>query len=253
MGAQGIKAFAETVAEELVYGYSYVTANRYDGYDINTGFKRLLQSYSGSVRADVPGSMGHSFNGIFQVEFADSARVLIDAGEGLFEKPDPEAEAGLLCGVLAQLDLHPLFHTQFLAEYRELSGNQDIVLKPHIAPEIERLAEYLPAPPHAFSSDPSGVNTRFAHFNELREFDPDNPDLFGILAALFVRLDQTENYDELCEQVLALGEYARPALDEIVANIDLFSDEQRGPIRDKSRSLLDELQTLEKPILSSDI
>ena len=293
MGAEGIKAFAETVAEEMVYGLSYVTANRYDGFDITTGFKRLLQAYSGSVKADVPGSMGHGYNGLYRyylqlkryeffnqyktmdsqaqeenslviremlyrvietrlrasqapdfkrrVEFADSARILIDVGEGLFDKPDPEDETGHLCSVLARLDLHPLYHSQFLQEYRELSGNDDIVLKAHIAPEIERLAEYLPQPLHAYSSDPSGVNTRFNNFATLRANDPDSQDLFALLASLFVRLDQAENYPELLQQVRGLGEYARSPLEEIVANADLFADQQRGPIRDTSRQLLTEI------------
>ncbi|MBT6908239.1 MAG: hypothetical protein HOA27_29120 [Gemmatimonadetes bacterium] len=293
MGAEGIKAFVETVAEEIVYGLNYVTANRYDGFDITAGFKRLLQKYSGSVKADVPGSMGHGYNSLYQyylqlkryeffnryktmdsqaqeensliiremlyrvietrlrhsqapdfkrrVEFAGSARILIDVGEGLFEKPDPEEETDHLCSVLAQLDLHPLYHTQFLQEYRELSGNEHIVLKAHIAPEIQRLTEYLPKPPHAYSSDPSGVNTRFIKFEKLRAHDPDNQDLFALIAALFVRLDQAENYPEILQQIRGLGEYARPPLEEIVANADLFADQQRGPIRDTSRQLLAEI------------
>ena len=63
----------------------------------------------------------------------------------------------------------------------------------------------------------------------------------ALLAALFVRLDQSENYPELCDQVLGLGEYARSSLEEIVANADLFADELRGPIRDKSHQLLSEI------------
>ena len=143
--------------------------------------------------------------------------------------------------MLAQLDLHPLFHTQFLAEYRELSGNDVIVLKAHIAPEIDRLVEYLPTPPHASSSDPAGVNMRFAKFEQLRARNPNSEDLFGLLAALFVRLDQSDNSPELCERVVSLGEFARQPLEEIVANADLFSDQQRGPIRDKCREILAEI------------
>ena len=293
LGAEGIKAFAGTVAEERVYGYSFVTANRYDGFDISAGFKSLLQRYSNSAKAAIPGTIGHGYNGLFnyylmlkhyeffekyktmdtqaqeentaviremlyrvievrlrpaqapdfkrRVEFADSARVLINTGEGFFAKPDPAEETKHLCSILAQLDLHPLFHTQFLQQYRELSGNEDIVLKALIAPEIERLAEYLPDPLHSYSSDPSGVNTRFAIFEKLLAHDPNNPDLFGVLAAIFIRLDQSENYDQLCQQIIDLGEYARPPLEEIVANADLFADELRGPIRDKSRQLLAEI------------
>ena len=62
-----------------------------------------------------------------------------------------------------------------------------------------------------------------------------------MIAALFVRLDQAENYPELLQQIRGLGEYARPPLEEIVANADLFADQQRGPIRDTSRQLLAEI------------
>ena len=164
--------------------------------------------------------------------------MLINTGEGFFAKPDPAEETKHLCSILTQLDLHPLFHTQFLQQYRKLSGNEVIVLKALIAPETERLAEYLPDPLHSYSSDPSGVNTRFAIFEKLLAHDPNNPDLFGILAAIFIRLDQSENYDQPCQQIIDLGEYAPPTLEEVVANTDLFADELRGPIRDKSRQLL---------------
>ena len=293
MGTEGIKAFVETITEEMVYGYSFVTSNRYDGYDVTGGFRHLLQSYSSSPKANTPGTMGHSYNELYnyfvqlknheffeqynamddqakeengdvirqmlyrvidvrlrpsqapdfkrRVEFAASARILIDMSQGLFEKPDPATETKYLCNVLAQLDLHPLFHTQFLAEYRELSGNEDIVLKAHIAPEIDRLVEYLPTPPHASSSDPAGVNMRFAKFEQLRARNSNSEDLFGLLAALFVRLDQSDNYPELCERVVSLGEFARQPLEEIVANADLFADQQRCPIRDKCREILAEI------------
>ena len=62
-----------------------------------------------------------------------------------------------------------------------------------------------------------------------------------LLAALFVRLDRAGNYDELVEQTRALGEYAVPALREVVENTDLFGDKLRGGIRDQCKELLDEL------------
>jgi hypothetical protein len=128
------------------------------------------------------------------------------------------------------LDRHPIYHTRFLDQYRELSGQEDVVIKKHLAPVVERLAEY--------SSDPSGFSTRHHHFVELREYDPDSPELLALLAALFIRLDASENYPELLDQVRALGEYARPALDEIAQNPELFGDQQRGAIGDACRKIL---------------
>ncbi|MFT5375366.1 MAG: hypothetical protein ACI906_002191 [Candidatus Latescibacterota bacterium] len=290
IGADGMRDFLATVAEEQVYGYSYVTANRYDGYNIVDGFGKMLQSYSTTFTSKMPGSLGHHFNGLHQyflqqkryeffeqfavmderaqeenmrevqemlyrmievrlrpsqapdfkrrVELAGSARVLIDAGQGLVEKPEPNEENEHLCGLLAMLDRHPMYHTRFLEQYRELSGQEDVVIKKHLAPVVERLAEYLPENARAYSSDPSGFSTRHHHFIELREYDPDSPELLALLAALFIRLDASENYPELLDQVRALGEYARPALDEIAQNPELFGDQQRGAIGDACRKIL---------------
>ena len=112
------------------------------------GFRHLLQSYSSSPKANTPGTMGHSYNELYnyflqlknheffekynamddqakeengdvirqmlyrvidvrlrpsqapdfkrRVEFADSARILIDMSQGLFEKPDPAKETEYL-------------------------------------------------------------------------------------------------------------------------------------------------------------
>ena len=72
--------------------------------------------------------------------------MLINTGEGFFAKPDPAEETKHLCSILAQLDLHPLFHTQFLQQYRKLSGNEVIVLKALIAPETERAGRIFARP-----------------------------------------------------------------------------------------------------------
>jgi len=292
IGADGMRDFLATVAEEQVYGYSYVTANRYDGYNIVAGFASMLQGYSTSFKSNMPGALGHHFNGLYQyflqlkryeffeqftamderaqeenmrevqemlyrmievrlrpsqapdfkrrVELAGSARVLIDAGQGLVKVPEANEEVEHLCGLLAMLDRHPLYHTCFLDQYRALSGREDVVIKKHLAPAIDRLVEYLPDSPHLYSSDPSGVNSRYRRFVELRAYDPDSLELLALLAALFVRLDTSENYSELLQQVRALGQYARPALDEIVQNPELFGDQQRGAIGDACREILRE-------------
>lgn len=297
IGADGITAFVAVVAEEIVGGYAYVTANRMDGFNIAAGFKRMLQSYSTTRRADLPGCLGFHFKALTEyfmeqkryeffehfkemepraqeenlveirqllyrvievrlrpsqapdfkrrVELADSARVLIDTGEGLLRKPEEKQATIAICGLLAKLDRHPLYHTLLLEQFRELSGNDAVVLKEHLAPEIERLAEYLPSPLHDYSADPHGVTSRYRKFEEVRRFDPNSAELLELLAALFVRLDRAENYDELVEQTRALGEYAVPALQEVVENTDLFGDNLRGGIRDQCKELLDELSARE--------
>jgi hypothetical protein len=176
-----------------------------------------------------------------RVELAGSARAFIDTGEGLVRRPEEKEATIAICGLLAKLDRHPLYHSRLLDQFRELSGNDQVVLKEHLAPEIERLAEYLPAPLHSYSSDPQGVTSRYQKFQKFQQFDPDGIQLLELLAALFARLDRAENYDELIDQTRALGEYAAPALQEIVENADLFGGEVRGGIRDRCKVLLDEM------------
>ena len=290
MGAEGIQAFMATVAEEIVSGCQYVTANRYDGVDIFTTFRRKLQNYSSSENAQVPGCMGFDFNKLYQhylhnkrceffekfksmpaqtqeehtleikemlyrvieiklhpqrapdfkrsIDFASSTRVLIEAGDDLLEPEPPEVETIHLCGLLASLDRHPLYHTCFLEQYRQLSGDEQIVLKEYIQPEVEWVAAYIPDRSYRFSSDPQGVNARLIQFAQLRRDSPDSKKLFTLLAAILVRLDQSENYLELTERVQGLGDYARPVLEEIVADENQFNDEVRTTIRDTSRQLL---------------
>lgn len=304
MGAEGLSAFVSTVAEEQVYGYEYVTANRYDGYSVFGGFFKMLQDYSSGVRANLPGTVGYYYANLHQhyqhtkrleffeqfkeqsprqqeenaylvkqmlfrvievrlhpdrapdfkrrVEFADSARFLIETGEDLLRSGSPETETECLCGLLACLDRHPLYHTEFLAQYRVLSGRPDVVLKDNIQPEVERLAAYLPANPYGLSSDPQGLTARLRQFAELRQKDPDAKELFGLLAALFIRLDRAENYDHLVELAAGAGRIARPELEHIATNDEVFGDAERAVIRARARGLLIDLDLGLAPVALPD-
>jgi|AP95_1055475.scaffolds.fasta_scaffold13710_2 hypothetical protein len=174
-----------------------------------------------------------------RVEFTDSARILIEAGEELLEMDAEDVRTTHVCGILARLDRHPLYHTEFLRQYRELSGCPGMVLKANIQPEIDRLIAYLPDKPYSFSSDPQGVHGRLLEFLQLRKHDPDSQRLFALLASLFVRLDR---YDEIVERTRGLGAYAREALREIVANDEVFDDDERTVIRETAQRLLAEMK-----------
>lgn len=71
--------------------------------------------------------------------------------------------------------------------------------------------------------------------------NPDSVRLFGLLAAVFVRLDRCERCDELTAQAGAIGAYARDELQEIVDNDEVFGGEERSLIRETARRLLVEL------------
>ena len=175
------------------------------------------------------------------IDFASSARILIEAGEELLEPDDPQVEIDHLCGLLARLDRHPLYHTEFTAQYRRLSGDDEVVLKENIQPELERLVAYLPDPVYKYSSDPQGAQGRLDQFAQLRSREPDSKGLFTLLAGVFARLDRVESYPELIAQIEGLGDYARPALQEVLDDELQFNDDLRTVIRDTCRQLLREI------------
>ena len=91
------------------------------------------------------------------IEFATDARQLIDTGEQLLQVQEEQVRVEHTCALLAQLNRHPLYHSEYLAQYRALSGCEDVVLKDNIQAEIDRLFAYVPQRPYQFSSDPQSV------------------------------------------------------------------------------------------------
>ena len=140
--------------------------------------------------------------------------------------------------LVAQLDRHPLYHTELTTQYRRLSGDDQVVLKENIQPEVERLVAYLPDPVYKYSSDPQGAQGRLDQFAQLRSREPDSKGLFTLLAGIFARLDRAASYPELIAQVEGLGDYARPALQEVLDDELQFNDDLRTVIRDTCRQLL---------------
>ena len=294
-GANGIEAFYDTVAEEITYGFEYVTANRYDGYDIRTGFDRLIAGYSSGDHGRRPGSVTLDCRDLYshllavkrrrlleefkhlsphsqeenaylmklmlarvievklnrkdvpdfqrRIEFTDSARVLIEAGEDLLSDEDDDRDTVREClaGILGKLDRHPLFHSEFLAQYRSLTGDPSAVVVADIRPQVDRLAAEIPDRPMPLTSDPHGFTHRLLSFVELKKAAPSAKRQLTLLAGLMVRLDKTPDYDRRLELVRSLGESARMELEEIASNDLVYGDRQRARIRAAANELLEGL------------
>ena len=297
LGADGISAFVRAVADERTHGYEYITTNRYDGYDIFGGFRRLLQSYSSSEAADVPGTLGFGFSRLYDGYLWSARRKLLDVfvsrssqmqaenaylvrgmlhrvieiamhpsrapefkatvdattnpaslvvmGKDLLRAEPEQSEADCLCEILARLDRHDLYHTRFLEQYRQLSGQPDVILRENIRPEVERLAAFLPDKPFPSTSDPQGYLARHREFLQLRQQAPDSKRLFELLAALFIRLDKSANYEDLVDKTRALGVYGREQLAMIAADDQVFAEDDRARIRTRAQQLLVEMDTAE--------
>jgi hypothetical protein len=296
-GADGIRTFYETVAEEVTYGLSYVTASRHDDFNIHTGFDELLGSYTGAEHARAPGStiadsgilyrhflklkrrklleefkelsprsqaenaylmkemlcrvievkLSRNDAPSFQrrVEFSDSARMLIETGDDLLRDRDDEEDRDVvgecLAAILSKLQRHPLFHSEFMAQYRSLTGDPTAVVVEDIRPLVNRLAARLPDAPLPFTSDPHGFRNRLLSFVELKKSSPSSKRQLTLLAGLLLRLDKSDEYQGLLDLVRAVGEYAIPELEEVTTNHLVYGDKQRAQIREAAKDLLEEM------------
>lgn len=93
-GADGIRTFYETVVEEVTYGYEYVTANRYDGYDIRTGFGELLSRYVAGKHSREPGGVAGDCDRLYNYFLGLKRRQLLEEFKGL--SPRSQAENAYL-------------------------------------------------------------------------------------------------------------------------------------------------------------
>ena len=93
-GADGIRTFYETMAEEVTYGYEYVTANRYDGYDIRTGFGELLSGYVAGKHSREPGGVAGDCDRLYDHFLAPKRCQLLEEFKNL--TPSSQAENAYL-------------------------------------------------------------------------------------------------------------------------------------------------------------
>ena len=101
----------------------------------------------------------------------------------------------------------------------------------------ELIAGLLDDSPHRKTSDPSGVLLYLRSYQRsLEEFGPDDPDTDFLLACLLIRLDRSEQYEYLLEQIQTLGIPAFSALHNIFEQIP-EQDLGRRPILRQARIL----------------
>ena len=87
----------------------------------------------------------------------------------------------------------------------------------HQDPKVLKL---LSNGPHRLTSDPSGVLMYLRSYQRsLKQFGPTDPDTDFLLACVLIRLDQSEEYDELIELIHSMGTPAFSALYSVFENI----------------------------------
>ncbi|MFT5087205.1 MAG: hypothetical protein ACI906_002695 [Candidatus Latescibacterota bacterium] len=155
------------------------------------------------------------------------------------DRDTPDFARFLLLQILRKLDRHPRYHELIIAQYAELSGGQPLLVRENAREHIDYLASLVPERPTRLSYDPQRLRVRWQTFVQRREVDGSNPDLLAPLAAVLMRLDRSENYAQLVEEVRLLGGVAQRVCREIVEQI-AAKDIQRQRIREAAVGLLRE-------------
>ena len=173
---------------------------------------------------------------------SQQADALIAVAEGLMPDGVEESESATLVRILQDLRRHPQYHELLLEQARELSAAANLSFGEDVRGQVRQLTELIPEPAYRFTSEPQSVRRRFDDLQRLRQDDPDSQEQFLMLADIFVRLDQAENYEELIQHVRQFGADVRPVLEEIVETIG-DRDQRRATIRQAARDLLQEEDT----------
>ena len=170
-------------------------------------------------------------------------RKLADVAEGVLQRLPPDREPDLLFDILRKMDLHTHYHDVLLPQARELRQDEELDWGDNQRALLSDLRGLVPENPHSMSSDPAGVRARLNRFDYLQRHSPDSAELLGHLTGVLIRLDRLEEYEEVVERVIGVGDAAVPALVEIVAQID-SSEQHRKRIRDGAARALQVLRAL---------
>ena len=174
---------------------------------------------------------------------------LLDSVE-MAVKPESDAsEQQHLAGLLYKLDEHPLYYELFLPAAKELNGGQ-LPGPPSIRPEVQRLRGYMPERYFDLSSDPADLGWFLAQFRDTDDNDPYSRLLFTWIAAILVRYDKSDDYSEICSQIIILGEYAVPPLEDITGSEAYYASEGRAPILKAAQVLLPKLPACQRALRS---
>ena len=157
--------------------------------------------------------------------------------EKFLPKNEDDARSALVVQILQELKRHPEFHGLFLEQARELSASPDMDFGANKRERMRQLEQLIPEAAYRLSSDPQAVRRRVDEFRRLRRDDPDSEGLLPLAAAIFIRLDEAENYQDLIAAVRGFGALAHPVLEEIV-EVTAPRDERRALIRQTALQLL---------------
>ena len=169
-------------------------------------------------------------------------RKLADVAESVLRRLPENREQELLFDILRKMDLHEGYHEVLLRQARELCDDGELDWGDNRRAVVSDLCSLIPEKAHTVSSDPAGVRARLNRFEYTRRHAPDSEDLIGYLAGVLIRLDRSENFEELVDRLIQVGDDAVPALIETWEGIDAV-ESHRIRIRDGAARALGTLLT----------
>lgn len=168
---------------------------------------------------------------------------LADIAGGILRRLPPERETELLYDILRKMDRHERYHDLLLEQARTLRGDPALSWEGG-SPKavISDLRSLIPDDAHRASSDPAGVRARLNRFAYLSRHAQDEEEQIELLAGIVVRLDRSDNYDDIVQRLAAAGAPTVPALQEVIASID-DSQPYRMAIRQGAERALRSIDT----------
>ena len=170
----------------------------------------------------------------------------LDLADHLLANVPPQETQTLLATILEKLDRHPLYHTLFREQARQLLDAPDLSWGIDIRDQIDFLFNLIPEQPYRLSSDPQALQNRLLKLQQLRRSRPDAEEQFELIAGIILRLDKADDYAELLEKLEPLKDRIEPTLRELVDGIS-HRDTRRQAIRQTARALL-QTESVSQPV-----
>ncbi|HIG54333.1 MAG TPA: hypothetical protein EYG11_21015 [Candidatus Latescibacteria bacterium] len=144
---------------------------------------------------------------------------LADVANSVLGRFPTDREPDLLFNILRKMDLHEGYHDVLLQQARGLRVGEAVDWQGDQRALASDLYGLVPERAHLLSTDPSGVRARLNRYDYTRREAPDSEQLLGYLVGVLIRLDRSQQYEDLVERVIEVGEGAVPALREVLAQL----------------------------------
>ncbi|HJP31871.1 MAG TPA: hypothetical protein QGF95_15090 [Candidatus Latescibacteria bacterium] len=145
---------------------------------------------------------------------------LAEVAGGVLRRQPEEREPDLLFNIVRKMDRHERYHDLLLQQARELRQDGSVDWGGDQRATVGDLRGVVPDNAHTLSSDPAGVRARLNRFDYLRRRSPDSEQLLVLVVGVLIRLDRMDEYEDMIQRVIDVGDAAITPLTEVVQQAD---------------------------------